>query len=96
LVYLGEARSELSDAFEWYLERSPLAAQAFLAEIERAAVLILEAPEIWPRFERETQRYVLRKFPFGLIYRISGDTVQIIAVAHQKRRPGYWRSRRHE
>lgn len=94
LVYLAEARSELRFAFEWYLERSPQAAHAFLAELDRAAALILEAPELWPQYEGETQRYVLRKYPFDLIYRALGDVVQLVAVAHHKRRPGYWRTRR--
>ena len=67
--YHAGARSDVEGAFEWYLLRSAQAADAFLRELDRAARLITEAPAIWPRYERETRRYVLRNFPFDVVYR---------------------------
>ena len=92
-AYLAEARREVVEAFEWYLERSPQAAAAFLHELDHALTIIGEAPDIWPQYERETRRYVLRKFPFSVIYRVVDTTVQVVAVAHQSRKPGYWHLR---
>ncbi len=83
----------MEDAFEWYLLRSRHAAEAFLHDLDHAATLISESPEVWPRYERETHRYILRRFPFDVIYREAGAAIEIVAVAHHKRRPGYWHER---
>ncbi|MHB9003921.1 MAG: type II toxin-antitoxin system RelE/ParE family toxin [Coriobacteriia bacterium] len=42
----------------------------------------------------DIRKLVLAKFPYSLIYEIDGDVVLILAVAHQRRRPHYWRERR--
>ena len=88
-----EARREIDDAFEWYLERSVQAAEAFLREATKAFALIAGSPAIWPRFEAGTRRYVLRKFPYSIIYREIPDGIEVVAMAHHKRRPRYWRGR---
>lgn len=93
LFYLAAAQAEVREAFEWYLERSPRAAARFLTEIDRATLLIRETPTVWPSFEGGTRRYVLQGFPYSVIYREIRDHLQVVAVAHGKRRPGYWRSR---
>jgi plasmid stabilization system protein ParE len=78
---------------DWYAERSRRAAEAFLNELDRAARQIAEHPEQFPAFEFGTRRIVLHKFPYVLVYRESDTGVEIIAVAHGRRRPGYWRNR---
>jgi plasmid stabilization system protein ParE len=93
LFYLAAAQAEVREAFEWYFERSPRAAARFLAEIDRAILLIRETPTVWPSFEGGAHRYVLKGFPYSLIYREVGDHLEVVAVAHGKRKPGYWRSR---
>ena len=81
-------------AFDWYVQRSPDAALRFAAEVDRALAQILEAPQRWAVAPFRTRRFLLRQFPFTLIYRErnSGD-VQILAVAHTSRRPEYWKDR---
>jgi toxin ParE1/3/4 len=91
--FTPEALQEIDDAFEWYLERSLQAAEAFVRETESAFTLIASSPEIWPHFEAGTHRYVLRKFPYSIIYREIHAGVEVVAVAHHKRRPRYWRNR---
>ena len=91
--FTPEALREIDDGFEWYLERSVQAAEAFVREATQAFALIASAPAIWPRFEAGTRRYVLRKFPYGIIYREISGGIQVVAVAHHKRRPRYWRGR---
>ena len=79
---------------DWYLERNVKAAESFVWEFERGLALIQETPRLWAKFEAGTRRYVLRRFPYSIIYREFGeDTLEIVAVAHDKRRPGYWRNR---
>ena len=93
LFYLAAAQAEVREAFEWHLERSPRAAARFFAELDRAILLIHQTPAVWPSFEGGTRRYVLQGFPHGVIYREVGDHLEVVAVAHGKRRPGYWLSR---
>lgn len=88
-----DALLEAEAGVAWYLERSRGAAEHFLAELERAIDLILEAPDRWPPYFRDTRRYVLYKFPYSVIYRASGTLVRIYALAHARRRPGYWKER---
>lgn len=91
LLFLAAARTEIREALDWYLDRSPRAADRFLSEIDTAVILIRESPEAWSEFEPGTRRYVLNGFPYSIIYRDVGEVLQIVAVAHHKRRPGYWR-----
>ena len=87
------AAEESAAAEGWYRERSEVAAAAFVAEIDRAVEQISNAPERWPRHTHGTRRFVLRRFPFTVIYRFGAADAEIIAVAHGRRRPDYWRSR---
>ena len=91
--YLRQASAELDDAFSWYLERSALAAESFLEEIDHSLLRIAERPDSFPEIEDGARRCVLRRFPYSVIFRTARLSIQIVAVAHQKRRPGYWRLR---
>ena len=84
---------ETGAARVWYEERDPDAATAFLRELENALAEICENPSAWPPFQAGTRRFIMRRFPFQVIYRDTGETIQVIAVAHGRRRPGYWKSR---
>ena len=88
-----EAVAEARAATQWYRERSSSAADAFLAELDRAVERIAEDPEMWPWYVRGTRRYVFQRFPFYLVYREIAGKLQIVAVAHGRRRPGYWKHR---
>lgn len=87
------ARAELLLAADWYHDRSATAASEFVREVEHALARILEAPDRYPETRHRRRRFVLLKFPFDLVYHITDSDVEIIAVAHHNRRPGYWRSR---
>jgi toxin ParE1/3/4 len=88
-----EAVLEAQAAYRWYLDRNDAAAQAFLAELDRAVELISENPMRCPIHLHGTRQFLLRRFPFGVVYRESGETLQIVAVAHGRRKPGYWKDR---
>ena len=88
--FTPEALLEIDEAFERYLGESRRAAEAFVREVDRAVALIASSPTIWPHFEAGTRRYVLRKFPYNIIYREIPVGIEVVAVAHHKRRPRYW------
>ena len=88
-----EAIAEARAAFAWYGERNPQAANSFLRELDQASESIGTSPDAWPPYLDGTRRRLLRRFPFSLVYRVRGDHIEVIAVAHQRRRPGYWMAR---
>lgn len=89
-----EASAEYDAAFDWYLERSPDADLKFDAEVERALTQIVQAPRRWAVGPHSTRRFLLRQFPFTLIYRERpSGVVRVVAVAHTSRRLGYWKQR---
>ena len=81
------------DAACWYRERSPLAAARFIAELNQAFDSVTEAPQRWPRSAHGTRKLKLPCFPFLVIYRETEGAALVLAVAHGRRRPGYWKSR---
>jgi plasmid stabilization system protein ParE len=93
LEYLEDALEEAEDAARWYAERSASAAARFSEEIDAAESAITDFPGAWPPFDHGTRRYLLRRYPFSIIYRIESRRILIVAVAHAHRRPGYWKSR---
>jgi len=88
-----DAIQEAAAAAEWYASRSQQAAEAFIAALDRAVKIISESPERWPAYLHATRRYLLRRFPFAVVYRLRPPIVQVVSIAHGKRRPGYWRKR---
>lgn len=81
LEYLEEALEEAEAAARWYAERSPTAAAAFSDEIDTAESAIVRLPEAWPPFDHGTRRYLLRRSPFSVVYRVEAGRVVIVAVA---------------
>jgi len=87
------ALAELRSAILWYLERNETAAFNFAVEVDRAVALVVQSPARWPAGERGTRKFVLQRFPFAIVYRELADSIQVLAVAHGRRRPGYWQDR---
>lgn len=88
-----EAEVEVLQALEWYAERSAIAARAFVQELTHVIRLAVRSPETWPKSFGNTRHIVFPRFPFDLVFRLKGQIIEIVAVAHQRRRPWYWTSR---
>jgi plasmid stabilization system protein ParE len=93
VVFHPAADQEIEEAQSWYAARSEFAATAFAHEVDLVVRRVTEAPDRWPESPDGTRRLVFPRFPFTLVYRASGDLIQVVALAHQRRRPGYWRRR---
>lgn len=87
------ARAELRAARNWYHERSPLSAFAFAQTVGNAISRISEAPNTFPLADHGTRKFTIQRFPFNIFYLTRETEIIIVAIAHQKRRPGYWSSR---
>src|SRR4051812_49604035 len=91
--YHPEAINEAWEAFHWYDERSERAAEDFWQELRRARQSVTRHPRSWMPYVFGTRCFKLEHFPYALVYIERDDRIIGIAVAHLKRRPGYWRKR---
>ncbi|MEZ5843344.1 MAG: type II toxin-antitoxin system RelE/ParE family toxin [Hyphomicrobiaceae bacterium] len=91
--FLAEAETEIANAEAWYAGQMPGLEERFLADVESGLALIEERPMAWQPLNGNLRQFLLRKFPYGIIYRITDDGILMLAVAHLHRKPGYWRDR---
>lgn len=91
---LPAASDELRETAKFYSERADQAlGMAFIAEFDRALNLLSHNPELGAIWRGTARRFPLRRFPYNLVYQIKPDELRVIALAHQRRRPGYWGKR---
>lgn len=93
LEFHPEAETEFLEAVSRYEAEVPGLGDRLNAEIQKAGALLLEYPEIGSILDRELRKLVLDRFPYYLIYFPVSETVHILAVAHERRKPGYWSER---
>ena len=93
LIFHPDVKNEIKYSYRWYEKQAKGLGEDFLNELEASYQIIKEFSEAWPNFQDGFKRYVLAKFPFSIIYRKSGGKIYIIAVMHNRRKPGYWHKR---
>ncbi len=93
VVFHPAAVEKAHAARQWYEARSQSAEDFFLAELDGGVEAISLAPERWPLFVHGTRRYLFHRFPLQLFYRVVNEYVRVVALAHGRRRPGYWKLR---
>jgi plasmid stabilization system protein ParE len=93
LRWHGEARAEADAAVAFYNEKQPVLAQRFLDDLEDALHRIQRHPQAYRLVDGDIRKCRVAHFPFGIIYRMRSDFIEIIAVMHLRRSPGYWRQR---
>lgn len=91
--FLPDADEEFREASRYYENESPGIGLAFIAEVHRVISSVISHPLSTKTVRGNLRCKVLLHFPYNLIYSIESDLILIVAVAHQKRRPTYWRSR---
>lgn len=90
----SEADDEFAEAASFYELHLVGLGASFVAEVERAVSFIRERPDAGSPLGRKVRKVLVPRFPYSVIYRQEADRILILAVAHQRRRPGYWRHRR--
>ena len=91
--YLPSSLEELDDAAAFYENASVGLGSELLEEVRRLIDKLRDNPALAPLIDNEFRSAVLSRFPFNIIYSIEPRYILVIAVAHQSRRPGYWRDR---
>lgn len=90
---LEPAQAELEEAIAWYAEQAIGLGDAFLIETLKTFQLIERFPKAWHPLTPHIRRCRLRRFPYSVIYTQDDDGVLVLAIAHQHRKPSYWRNR---
>jgi plasmid stabilization system protein ParE len=87
------AKAEAQDILRWYTDRNLDKASEFSLELDEAVEQIRENPRRFSRLDGNIRRALLRTYPYAVVYRETEHEILILAIAHGKRRPGYWRKR---
>lgn len=88
-----EANSELDEQAFYYEVREPGLGQRFMEEVDAALAILLSQPRLGHPLGDGFHSYILDEFPFALIYKIKGEQLRVVAIAHNRRHPDYWRTR---
>ena len=90
----AQAELELVEGAAYYArEANAKIANAFISEFNRSAKLLGEFPKLGSTWRGRIRRLPLRRFPYSIVYYLRDSEVRILAIAHQRRRPGFWRGR---
>lgn len=90
---LPQASEELEAAVAYYNSQQAQLGTAFLGEFEDTMERILDLPLAARVVRENVRRRPIHRFPFFVLYRPSEEEITIVAVAHRRRRPGYWLGR---
>ncbi len=91
--YRPGARRDFDESFDWYSERSTRAAIRFANAVDAALTVVAADPERFTAVDELHRECPVRRFPFRIVYRVVEHRVLVVAIAHAKRRPGYWKDR---
>ena len=88
-----DAEADLVGGAEWYESRRAGLGLEFIAAVQTRIDAVVEAPQRWRRVGN-ARRALIPRFPYAIVYRERDDgEIEILAVAHLSRRPGYWAQR---
>ena len=93
LVISPRAEADLDDARRWYEDRQQGRGDDFMLCAGEALATISLNPEMFPTVQRDARRAPIRRFPYGILYRIEGNDLVILGVIHDRRGPREWKSR---
>lgn len=93
VIISAAAEEEFAEALLWYSKRSLRAADELDNELDQAICKIAAAPNRYPSFDDRHNFYLLRRFPYYVLYKIESEVVLVVAIAHTSRKPGYWQDR---
>jgi len=94
IEFLQGAQVDFDESFDWYARRSARAAIGFSLAVDNAIDSITAGPVRFPTTYAGGRYCRLKKYPFTVVFRDYSDRLVIVAIAHGKRRPGYWRNRK--
>lgn len=93
IKFHSEAQKELFDSSEFYENQGVGLGDEFIDEIEKVLSVIEQHPSSGTKITNKERRFLVPRFPFGIIYAVDDEQIIIYAIMSLKRKPGYWKSR---
>lgn len=94
VIYRPEAAADIVEAATWYERQRAGLREEFLAAVGETVDRISEQPMQYAVIYRETRRALVRRFPYGVFYRLLDQHVVVLACFHTSRNPRMWRARK--
>ncbi len=94
LIVRPEAEADLEEAQAWYDRQRVGLGTDFLLCVEETLDRIVRNPEMYAVLHRDIRRAFVRRFPYGVFYRIVDDQLIVVGVFHGRRNPRAWKYRR--
>jgi plasmid stabilization system protein ParE len=91
--FLPPAEAELLEGISYYSAIHSELGSRFEQAVAEAVRKLVAHPERGAPRSKSTRRWLVKSFPFGIIYRASESGVLIVAIAHQRKKPEYWADR---
>ena len=94
ILFRSEAAHELATDVRYYDDKYAGRGQRFAGAVDRTLALITEIPLAFPiLYEPDIRSAKVTRFPYRIVYVVIDANIDVLVVAHSKRRPGYWRDR---
>ena len=93
IKFLELAQNELDDAFEAYEYQKKNQGHVFVQEVKDSLTLIKTYPNTWSKSSPQTQRCLLKSFPYGVLYQKTESTIYVIALINLRKKPIHWVSK---
>jgi toxin ParE1/3/4 len=94
VLFRPDAATELTEAWDWYEAKREGLGGEFVICVEAAIARAARNPDVNPRVHGEVRRALVRRFPYGVFYLVEDQALLVLAVAHVRRTPGYWLTRK--
>ena len=89
----GDARDDLRQVRDYYEQQRESLGRRFVSAVVDAIDVITERPGSFPQVHADLRRAIVKRFPYGVFFRVVGDVVRVVAIIHLHRDPGAWRRR---
>ena len=93
-IFRPAAAADIEAIHERYEEERRGLGSEFLVETGRTVETVVNLPEAYPVLHRDMRRALIRRFPYGLLYRTIGDLVVFVGCFHTSRDPLSWKARK--
>ncbi len=94
IIFYADASTELGEINQWYEDQQLGLGHRFTEEIKISIGRIRNFPYIGSILIKDIRKIIIPNFPYGIIYSVTNDSIEIYAIAHLHRKPYYWKKRK--
>ena len=91
VIFQPAAELELQEAYDWFEEREAGLGTEFMRCVDACVQTIRRYPEIFPATHKHVRQGVLRRFPYSILYFLSGSDIIVVSIFHSSRDPKTWK-----